>query len=267
MKKNQIITLTIIYFFFITIPTALSQNLEYEFKNQTNIINIINIDYENNSIDSGYAKLEYESNINYTYTTSENASTGKYSLKTSVGSTDEFVSYGSPRAESSTIRINETLYSEGEKWEYAFSILIPNSWKVDNDRAAEIVWQFKRFNSPPDGFLAIKGESLVFRYIDKQVILYKNIKKSTWINIIFFIKWSKETIGETIIKYRYKNESYNYLKINDANLRNSKPKSGYVKWGLYRPDCSQVKNNPCSKFLAEDRIIYHDDINIKKIIN
>ena len=263
----QILTFALLIYSFIGCNESKSRSLEDLFLYSRSTQNILNINYENAFLNSGVNDIDYVTNQDIVKITSEDANSGNFSIKTMVGTSSNYISYGKPRAESSTIRLKESLYSEDEIWEYKFSVMLSKKWFLDKSSGTEIIWQFKRFNSPPDAFIAVKGDRIVFRYSDKQIVLFETIRPSIWMNFVIYINWSSTNFGAIEIKYKFKDENLKFIELEGANMRNNKSKSGYLKWGLYRPDCLKENYHPCSEIQAEERTIFHDDISARKLSN
>lgn len=222
---------------------------------------VFRVDYENRQITSGVKDLAADGpkaadalNVDCAF-----ARTGKCSLVTRVRMRDDYVSAGAHRSETSTSRIRESLYGPGEKFRYRFSLALDPSWRVDSRDSIESVWQFKRFESQPDMFVAVKGNTLVWRIADlKQITLLSELPLGEWLDFEFVVRWSDTDDGtaELTLKRGATTQSFRH---DGRNLRDGRPDGGYVKWGLYKP--GQLGR----KTAFSPRIIHHDDIEIVRL--
>ena len=222
---------------------------------------VFRADYENRQVTSGVKGLAADSpkatdalNVDCAL-----ARTGKCSLVTRVRMRDDYVSAGAHRAETSTSRIPETLYGPGEKFRYRFSLALDPSWSVDSRDSIDSVWQFKRFESQPDMFVAVKGNTIVWRIADlKQITLIDGLPLGEWLDFEFVIRWSDTGDGTAELTMR-RGATTQTFRHDGRNLRDARPDGGYVKWGLYKPGQLGRKN----AFLP--RIVHHDDIEIVRL--
>ncbi len=224
---------------------------------------VFRADYENRELTSGVAglaadgpaakdALEIDCSV---------GRTGKCSLQSRVRMRDDYISGGAFRAETSTSRIPGTLYSPGDRFRYRFSLLIDKGWQADTRDAIDMVWQFKRFSTHPDMFIAIKGETLVWRISDqKQITLAKALPRGEWVDFDFVVKWSigDDGLAELTLTQTGsgKTDAFKYA---GPNLRDAKPRGGYLKWGLYKPGQKQ-RQEPFPVGL-----VHHDDVEVDRL--
>jgi len=190
-----------------------------------------------------------------------NARTGRCSMRTEIDNTPEYISHAAHRAESDSHLIKETLYSEFDQMRYGFSLYVANSWETDSRESIDIIWQFKRTGTQPDIFLAIKGEDIVLRAVGgKQEIIVKNYPRGKWIDFRLGILWSPGEAGTINAEVRLPPREEFVLATNmkGQNMVDSRAKSGYIKWGLYKPDYKNSK-------VHHPRVVFHDDIYIEHI--
>jgi hypothetical protein len=123
------------------------------------------------------------------------------------------------------------------------------------------VWQFKRFDGPPDMFVAVKGNSLVLRVgASAQVTLLELLPLGQWMDVDMKIDWSDRADGrlEGAVSTA-KDVVLRNFEYAGATMRNGNPKAGYLKWGLYKPG----KTDGSMQF--QPRSVWHDDIYIYKL--
>jgi len=184
------------------------------------------------------------------------ARSGQCSLRSTVSNTPDYISFGAHRAESNTQALRATRYSSGDAIRYAFSLYLPSDWETDSRDSIDIIWQFKRFGTYPDMFVAIKGADIVLRLTgDKQETLVKNYPTGQWIDFRIDVLWSYETRGKVIaaIRQQAEEEFKEIVKIIGANMGDTRPRSGYLKWGIYKPG---YKHSTTSR----PRTVFHDKI-------
>lgn len=184
------------------------------------------------------------------------ARSGQCSLRSTVSNTPDYISFGAHRAESNTQALRATRYSSGDAIRYAFSLYLPSDWETDSRDSIDIIWQFKRFGTYPDMFVAIKGADIVLRLIGgKQKTLVKNYSTGQWIDFRIDVLWSYETGGKVIAAIRRpaEEEFKETVKISGANMGDTRPRSGYLKWGIYKPGYEHSTT-------SRPRIVFHDKI-------
>lgn len=177
-----------------------------------------------------------------------------------VANTPEYISFGAHRAESDTEALMATRYSMGDAIRYAFSLYLPSDWEVDSRDSIDIIWQFKRFGTSPDMFVAIKGKDIVLRLTGgKQVTLVKNYSTGQWIDFRIDTLWSYESGGKVIAAIRQppEQEYRETGRVSGANMGDVRPRSGFLKWGIYKPAYEHsVTSRP--------RIVFHDKICVER---
>jgi len=188
------------------------------------------------------------------------ARSGQCSLRSTVSNTPDYISFGAHRAESNTQALRATRYSSGDAIRYAFSLYLPSDWETDSRDSIDIIWQFKRFGTYPDMFVAIKGADIVLRLTgDKQETLVKNYPTGQWIDFRIDALWSYESGGRVIAAIRQpaEEEFKEIVKISGANMGDVRPRSGFLKWGIYKP---AYKHSVTSR----PRIVFHDKICVEQ---
>lgn len=189
------------------------------------------------------------------------ARSGQCSLRSTVSNTPDYISFGAHRAESDTQALRATRYSSGDAIRYAFSLYLPSDWEVDSRDSIDIIWQFKRFGTYPDMFVAIKGADIVLRLTgSKQETLVKNYSQGHWIDFRIDVLWSHESGGKVLAAIRQppEKEFKETVKTSGANMRDIRAQSGYLKWGLYKPG---YKHSTTSR----PRIVFHDKICVERL--
>jgi len=189
------------------------------------------------------------------------ARAGQCSIVTRLRMEPSYISAGAHRSETSTSRIPGTLYSPGDHFRYSFSLLIDAGWQADTRESIDSIWQFKRFQGHPDMFVSIKGDTLVWRITDaQQITLAKALPRGEWLDFVFDIHWSTGADGRaelTVTNARSgASQKFSY---EGANMRDGKPKGGYVKWGIYKP--GQLKRTDAFPL----RVVHHDNIEIDRL--
>jgi hypothetical protein len=184
------------------------------------------------------------------------ARSGRCSLRSMVANTPNYISFGAHRAESNTEALEAARYSNGDAIRYAFSLYLPPDWEVDNRDSIDIIWQFKRFSTYPDMFVGIKGQDIVLRVTGgKQETLVKNYSTGQWIDFRLDVLWSYQSGGKVIAAIRQppENEYKETVKVSGANMGDNRPRSTYLKWGIYKPGYKYSTT-------VRPRIVFHDKI-------
>lgn len=251
-------------------PTRKEPGTEDMFRAELPRTRILHVDYETGTLDSGVTNILVVPPQNPdAITISQSARFGHFAVKTTVGFSEDYVTAGKPRAETATMKIPESFYSAGEKWEYCFSLMLDHGWLIDPSGAAEIIWQFKRFDSGslhinPDMFVAVKRGFIVLRSPGRQTSLVDLAKvvPGQWMDFRINVLWSHEPNGLTEVWFRPA-AGADFAKvavITGPNMGDDRPKSAYIKWGIYRPECLPSGGQPCSTADFSPRIVYHDEI-------
>ncbi|MGF6811231.1 hypothetical protein OKW30_006423 [Paraburkholderia sp. Clong3] len=186
---------------------------------------------------------------------------GKCSLKTILCRTDSYISYGRYRAETETSGLKSLLYSAGESYRYGFSFRTDNQWQYDTRESVDTVWQFKRFGTHADMFVAIKGHDVVLRVLkDGQYVIKKDFQPGKWMDIRIDVLWSDGANGMVVVYFREEGEKSYHPVVNftGANMFNSTPKFARPKWGIYKPTFQK-------SYFDGPRIVFHDEIYIDKL--
>lgn len=184
------------------------------------------------------------------------ARSGRCSLRSMVANTPNYISFGAHRAESNTEALEAARYSSGDAIRYEFSLYLPPDWEVDSRDSVDIIWQFKRFGTYPDMFVGIKGQDIVLRLTGgKQETLVKNYSVGQWIDFRLDILWSYQSGGKVIAAIRQppENEYKETVKVSGSNMGDNRPRSTYLKWGIYKPGYKYSTT-------ARPRIVFHDNI-------
>lgn len=189
------------------------------------------------------------------------ARSGKCSVMASVEKSAASISAGAYRAESDTMQLPATRYSPGDTLQYRFSLKLPTEWEIQPRSSIDIVWQFKRFDGPPDMFVAVKGNSLVLRVgATAQVKLLEPLPLGQWLDIDLKVHWSTHPDGYAMGTVSGANgsiaENFSYQ---GPTTLNNKPQAAYLKWGLYKPG----KTDGSMQF--QPRAVWHDDIYVYKL--
>ena len=132
----------------------------------------------------------------------------------------------------------------------------PSDWEIDSRDSIDIIWQFKRFGTYPDMFVAIKGADIVLRLTGgKQETFVKNYPTGHWIDFRIDVLWSSENGGKVIgaIRQPPEEEFKEIVRIRGANMGDTRPRSGYLKWGIYKPGYEH-------SITYRPRIAFHDMI-------
>lgn len=223
---------------------------------------IFKADYENRALDSGIpgiiaAKPVAADSMNVDCL---KARSGTCSVASKVLPNADYVMAGAHRSESNTMHMAETLYSPGDVFLYRFSVMLAETWLEDSRDSIDSIWQFKRFGSKADMFVAVKGETIVWRITDKkQILLTSHLPRGIWLDFSFMVRWSADNDGvaELTILNAHDNSIRSFI-YNGSNMWNSKPKNGYLVWGLYKP--GRLKDPS-----FEGRSVHHDEIYVYRI--
>ena len=189
------------------------------------------------------------------------ARSGQCSLRSMIANTPDYISFGAHRSESNTESLEATRYSSGDAIRYSFSVYLPKDWEVDSRDSVDIVWQFKRFGTYPDMFVGIKGQDIVLRLTGgKQETPVKNYSTGQWIDFRLDVCWSYQSDGKVIAAIRQppENEYKETVKVSGANMGDNRPRSTYLKWGIYKPGYKYSTT-------AHPRIVSHDNICVEPL--
>lgn len=194
------------------------------------------------------------------------ARSGKFCVRTKVARSDDYISHGKHRAETTVMNLMPVRYNEGDVFRYRFSLRLAEDWQVetklpDNRDSVDIIWQFKRFEGGPDMFIGVKREEIVVRTASGiQHTLFGKYSPGKWMDFCVISRWSAGPDGSTeiFVKQATDKEFRKAASLHGPNTRNAKAISAYLTWGIYKPDMSNsTATNP--------RIVYHDDIIVEKI--
>jgi len=228
---------------------------------------LLNVGYETGTLDSGIPGLQATaaSAPDAAFISSAYARSGHYSIAHKVVLNDPaYVSAGAPRSESATDDISSTFYSAGLERRYEFSFLLAN-WQPWDGLATpvDIIWQFKRFGSAADMFVAVKRNSLVLRYDGTaEATLINDVRPyvNQWVDVKIDVLWAATPSGWANVQVRLPGQP-DYAPVFSGSFPTLNPAftsspNGYLTWGLYRPDSSSAEGDPIT------RLIYHDDIQV-----
>lgn len=186
------------------------------------------------------------------------ARSGHCSLRATVSARSDSISAGAYRAESDTMNLRATHYSPGETLCYRFSFLLPQDWAIGPTSAIDILWQFKRFNSRPDMFVAAKGDALVLRVgANAQVLMMKPLPLAHWLDISMEVHWAADESGwvRGEITEAATGESWQFA-YSGPTTWNDRAQAAYLKWGLYKPGKTD------GSFNFPTRKVWHDEIRV-----
>ena len=110
-------------------------------------------------------------------------------------------------------------------------------------------------------FIAIKGKDIVLRLTGGiQETLVKNYSTGQWIDFRIDALWSYESGGKVIAAIRQppEEEFKETVKISGANMGDTRPRSGYLKWGIYKPGYEHSTT-------SRPRILFHDKICVERL--
>ena len=202
-------------------------------------------------------------NINAIQTDCTQARRGRCSQLTQIHPYPDYISQSAWRAETNTMNFLPARYSPGDHFVYRFSIKLADDWdlrlpKEGTSQSVDIIWQFKRFNGPPDMFVAVKSGALVLRISPSSQItlLPAPLPLGRWIDLEFDVHWAVDERGEVDVLTKVHGQPDLKSHHLGPNLRNSRAQSGYLKWGLYMPDAQ-------SEFTP--RTVWHDAIEVLRI--
>lgn len=189
------------------------------------------------------------------------ARAGRCSVRAEVSAAPDSVSAGAYRAESDTMNVQATRYSPGDTLRYRFSVLLAADWAIAPTSAIDILWQFKRFASPPDMFVAAKGDALVLRVGKKaQVLLLKPLPLGRWVDVTMQVHWSAGedgwAKGVLATADGAVSNQFNYA---GPTTWNDRPKAAYLKWGLYKPGKTD------GSFRFATRRVWHDEVVVESL--
>lgn len=192
------------------------------------------------------------------------ARSGRCSLRTHIELTDDYISSGAHRAESDSAGAEQTFYSKGERYLYKFSLIVGSDWRPDSRSDIDLVWQFKRTASQPDMFIAIKGQQLVLRIVEReQVVLLPRLPLGVWLDLELTVLWSPANDGtvEATVKNVATGEAHSHV-YRGRNMRDARKRAGYLKWGLYKP--ARIKEG-ADHHPMRSETVWHDDIAVYRL--
>ncbi|HEY9260952.1 heparin lyase I family protein [Chitinophaga sp.] len=228
------------------------------------------INYESGTLNSGIPDL------NTTNATATDASyivspgrTGTYAIAHKVVLGDSaYFSDNHWRSESATANIPEGKHQPGDERRYEVSLLLKD-WQpfvAGNSTAGDIIFQGKLGGGGnPAFYLMTKRNAIAFRAPnnDFQTNILADYRPyiNQWMDFRIDVLWSDTTAGYYKVSMRLPGQADYSLIWEVHNFQTWKPDnplavSGYLKWGLYRPDQSVANGDVIT------RIIYHDDIRI-----
>lgn len=192
------------------------------------------------------------------------ARSGRCSLLTRVLPTPDYRSQGAWRAESNAMESLSVRYGPGDHFLYRFSLKLADDWDLrppapGAPRPVDIVWQFKRFDGPPDMFVAVKAGALVVRVGQKAqlTLLPAPLPAGRWIDLAFDVRWAADQRGTVDVTAQVQGQpSVRTVRHVGPNLRNARPQAGYLKWGLYLPDAQPG---------FASRTLWHDAIEVYRL--
>jgi hypothetical protein len=224
---------------------------------------IFKADYENTALNAGVRGISAAKPIAVDAMSIDchTARAGRCSLLSKVAPAGSYVTADAFRSESDSMAMIAARYSTGDDFGYRFSLLVPLDWQTDSPQSIDIVWQFKRFSSRPDMFVAIKGDSLVLRVTEKQqIVLVSPLPRGEWVDFYFKVHWSSTDDGVVDLSIGDAGSSVaRTFQYRGPNMWNAKPKAGYLKWGLYKPG----KTDGSMAFAP--RTVHHDEIEVYKL--
>ena len=226
---------------------------------------VLNIDYENGAVDDlrqGVAASPPPATDAIRLDCTHGRS-GGCALASRLLADSAYMSHGALRAESSSMASLPVRYSAGDVFMYRFSLMFSSDWdnrvpESGKPRVADIVWQFKRFKGPPDMFIAAKGGGLVLRVGPKAQynLIPAPLPLGCWIDIDIKVHWAADKRGEVEVWSSIKSTATSRVRHRGPNMRNAAGSSGYLKWGLYKPDDN-------SNF--KPREVWHDMIEVYRL--
>lgn len=228
------------------------------------------VNYESGTLNSGIP------NLDTTNATAADAAyivspgrTGNYAIAHKVVLGDSaYFSNEHWRSESATASIPEGKHQPGDERRYEVSLLLKD-WQpfvAGNSTAGDIIFQGKLGGGGnPAFYLMTKRNTIAFRAPnnDFQTNILADYRPyiNQWIDFRIDVLWSDTTTGYYKVSMKLPGQSDYSLIWQIDHFQTWKPDnplavSGYLKWGLYRPDQSVANGDVIT------RIIYHDDIRI-----
>jgi hypothetical protein len=226
---------------------------------------VLRVDYEGGTLESAGdgIKATWPAAKDAFAISDQKPRSGQFCLRTKVANTDDYISDGKHRAETGTARLAAYRHNEGDVFRYQFSFRLQEDWQFDSRDSIDIIWQFKRFGGQPDGFVAVKGKDVVLRSgREAQGTLLENCKAGEWIDVCIIVRWSPGANGfvEGFAKRATGTQFKKMVVLHGPNMRDAKPDSSYLKWGIYKPG---AKNSIATK----PHVIYHDEIIVEKMVS
>jgi len=239
--------------------------------------NIMDVNYENGEVKSGYKKLHIEASGGKTeriQTSQVKKRTGVYGVFHQLYKSDPLTS-GSKRCETSSIKLRQRRINSNTTMFYGMSIQLDEGFQFDGPWC-DILVQWKGFGSHP--FLSIqqKHTGLYLRVnshpsetfvptrdtaslVKSGHVLTETVEKGVWYDFIFHVVWDYKTDGVGMLEVEMKKASdEDYIQVVKAVGPNMYNKTGYLKWGIYKPNWKREDYNGG----ATERLIYHDNVRI-----
>lgn len=245
--------------------------------NLTNSDTLLNVTYENNSLNSGIA------NLNPTNATASDAayivgSAGTYRIahKVTLG-LPGYYSNEAYRSESDADMVANARFMPGDERRYEFSVSLRDwqQWNSVNSPYGDNIFQLKVSGGAlvPVRILT-KRNAIVTRNTDFQDNLVSDFRPyiNKWIHFRIDVKWATTNTGYLKIYVKPEGTSTFNLVLNRTNYAtytgtpDTLPgQHGYIKWGVYREASYDTNGNVITNDNALTRIAYHDNIRIIKL--
>ncbi|RYG04209.1 MAG: hypothetical protein EOO07_31145, partial [Chitinophagaceae bacterium] len=242
------------------------------FNNLTNNDTLLNVTYENNSLNSGI------SNLNPTNATASDAaymvdSAGNYAIahKVTLG-LPGYYSNEAYRSESDADMVANARFMPGDEKRYEFSVLLKDwqQWNSANLPYGDNIFQLKVTGGAqvPVRILT-KRNAIVTRNTSYQDNLLTDFRPyiNKWIHFRIDVKWATTNTGYLKIYVKPEGTStFNLaLQRNNYATYTGTPETlpgqhGYIKWGVYREASYDNNGNVITSDNALTRIVYHDNI-------
>jgi hypothetical protein len=172
------------------------------------------------------------------------ARTGRCSQRFEVYDSPDYVAHGAHRAEGHTLRARNAHYCEGTRYDLRFSVRLSGGWRSAVRGGTASLWQFKRTQSRPDAFLALRDGRLILRIGPAQsATLLDTIPRERWLDVSIAVDWSTGADGGVAVAIRDARD----VRLADVAYRGATLTDaagvGYMKWGTYKPDWKDAEGS------------------------
>ncbi|MEO3883961.1 polysaccharide lyase [Nonomuraea sp. B5E05] len=234
---------------------------------------VLRIGYENGAKTSGQPALGFNECCKHSIQVDDLPRTGKYAIRSILKYGDAAVA-GGTRAESHSMKVEDSHFRSGKTVYYGFSIYLASSWQSDSRE--DILFQWKPWrdtceaDKAPSAFLTVQpsgkwrlrvnsdGNACSTAASVKKVSFdLAEVRPGQWHDFVFKFTWSHGSQG-AIDGWHQTHKSPGWRKVVTATGPNTfnddATTQGYLKWGIYKPAWNSGPTDVTS------RTVFHDNI-------